>query len=81
MRCANSSEPIRSFSQDVYNNIISRGTKQRFFLISQKRGNSRSLQVYYIGLYTLRTTFVCERSGPTEKMESGIPVNWEIRST
>jgi len=70
------------FSQDVYNNIISRGTKQRFFLISQKKeGTADPLQVYYIGLYTLRTTFVCERSGPTEKMESGIPVNWEIRST
>jgi hypothetical protein len=25
--------------------------------------------------YTLRTTFVCERSGPTEKIDNGIPVN------
>lgn len=24
---------------------------------------------------TLFTTFVCERSGPTEKMDSGTPVN------
>ncbi len=34
----------------------------------------------YLCAQTLRTTFVWLRSGPTEKIDNGMPVSWETRS-
>lgn len=49
-------------------------------IVFKKNVDERIIDVFCYA-YTLRTTFVWERSGPTEKIESGMPVNCEMRST
>ena len=50
--------------------IIDLWLAQRRAIVS---ANKTKTCLFY--LYTLLTTFVCVRSGPTEKIDSGISVN------